>query len=202
MQEHRPAAQAPVALAGAHARPQAPQLARSLRVSTSQPLVSLPSQSEKPVTHDDTQVPSRQPGNELVRRGHARPHIPQCEVLALVSTSQPFTAVMSQSAKVPTHAATAQRPMRHAGVALGSAQATPHAPQRITSLWRSASQPLAGFMSQSAKPAAQSYSQRPAAHRAVALGRVAQAIPQPPQWAALVKVLVSQPLPAELSQSP
>jgi hypothetical protein len=45
---HTPAAQAAVAFAGMHARPQPPQWATPVRVSVSHPLAAIPSQSAKP----------------------------------------------------------------------------------------------------------------------------------------------------------
>jgi hypothetical protein len=84
----------------------------------------------------------------------------------------------------------------------GGAQALPQAPQWATVARVSVSQPLALIASQSPKPALQASSQRPAAHVPEALGLAAQAIPQAPQCAAAVMVLVSQPLAGSPSQSP
>ena len=57
---HTPLAHAGVALARSHNRPQTPQLARLLAVSTSQPLAASPSQLSKPAPHAPSpQSPSR-----------------------------------------------------------------------------------------------------------------------------------------------
>jgi hypothetical protein len=55
-------------------------------------------------------------------------------------------------------------------------------------------------MSQSAKPALQRRPQVPIVQVGSLLGRLGQALPQAPQWATLLVVLDSQPLPASLSQ--
>ncbi len=66
----------------------------------------------------------------------------------------------------------------------------------------STSQPLAATPSQSAKPVAQLKPQVPLAQVVVAFARVGQAFAQPPQWATLVRVSISQPLVATPSQFP
>ena len=130
-----------------------------------------------------------------------RPHIPQLVADVLRLVSQPLAAFASQLPKPALHAATAHAPLVHAGVALGSEHARPHAPQWLTALRVLVSQPLATFMSQSPKPAAQVMAQRPAVQAAVPLA-VLHALPHAPQWLALVLRLVSQPLAALPSQSP
>lgn len=68
----------PLATAG-HAFPQAPQLATSLVVMTSQPLAAVLSQLPKPVLHMATpQIPAVQFGVALTTV-HALPHMPQFE---------------------------------------------------------------------------------------------------------------------------
>ncbi len=83
---------------------------------------------------------------------------------------------------------------RHAGRAAGPAVAS--------SVWRLVSQPLAGFMSQSAKPALQApIAQAPIAQVAVALAK-RQVAPQAPQlFASSPRTLVSQPSAAVPLQS-
>ncbi len=66
------------------------------------------------------------------------------------STSQPFEATPSQSPWPAVHDATAQEPIAHVALALGSAHSTPHAPQLPVSVAMLVSQPLAGSRSQSA----------------------------------------------------
>jgi hypothetical protein len=74
-------------------------------------------------------------------------------------------------------------------------------PQCIGSLARSASQPLAGLLSQSENPAAQVNPQAPAVQFAVACGGVGHAVPHAPQ-VAVVSRRASQPLTALPSQLP
>ena len=90
----------------------------------------------------------------------------------------------------------------HTPDALVAVHARPHAPQCDDDARRSVSQPFAGSPSQSPKPSLQAHAQAPDAQLAVALARVAQAIPQPPQCDAEVCVSVSQPFEASPSQSP
>jgi hypothetical protein len=92
--------------------------------------------------------------------------------------------------------------MAHVAVALGALHAVPHPPHRMGLVRVSASQPFIAFMSQSAKPASQVTPQVPIAHVAVARAPAGQALPQRPQFAALVAVFASQPLAAIMSQSP
>jgi hypothetical protein len=107
----------------------------------------------------------------------------------------------SQSAK-PAEQVYAQAPAEHAAVALVRGEhAVPQAPQFARSRVVSTSQPLPALASQSAKPALQlATPHAPAAHDPDALAG-AQAIPQPPQWARLVRVSASQPFVAVASQS-
>jgi hypothetical protein len=82
------------------------------------------------------------------------------------------------------------------------AQRTPHRPQFMLSLVTTVSQPLAGFMSQSAKPALHAPTRHvPPVHAPVALGG-RHTTPQPPQCVAVVASEVSQPLVGFMSQSP
>lgn len=95
-------------------------------------------------------------------------------------------------------AADMQAPAEHRCPA---AHDTPHRAQFAAEA-RSASQPLAGFMSQSANPALQRYSQLPALHPAVMLGRAGQALPQRPQWVTELERPTSHPSAAVALQSP
>ena len=60
--------------------------------------------------------------------------------LVVVSVSQPFALLPSQSAKGLVHEAIAHVPVWQVAVALGRTQAWPHAPQ-FDLVWRFASQP-------------------------------------------------------------
>jgi hypothetical protein len=73
------------------------------------------------------------------------------------------------------------------------AQALPHAPQWLELEVVDTSQPFASEPSQSAKPAEHARRQAPATQLATMFGRVAQAMSQPPQCAALVSVVTQTP---------
>jgi len=83
----------------------------------------------------------------------------------------------------------AQAPVEHLAVALGSAQARPHAPQLVALALRSASQPLLAVSSQSPKPPAHRTTvQAPSLHPGVVTWASAHAAPQPPQCAGSIAV--------------
>jgi len=90
--------------------------------------------------------------------------MPQCDTAVRRSVSHPLVGFMSQSPKPALHAPIAQAPVAHKAVPLGGAHRAPHRPQLPVSERVSVSQPLAGFMSQSAKPASQVYVQLPDVH--------------------------------------
>ena len=176
---------------------QAPQLALSVRVSTSQPLAGLPSQSAKPVAHAPTvHAPTRQIAIAL-GSAQARPHAPQWAGLTVSSASQPLVARPSQSPKPA-----AQRdgvhipPAQPCPATLASAQTVPHAPQLVGSM-AALAQNAVPAVPQVASGAAQVAPHTPAEHTWPA----AQPTPQAPQWALLVRVSTSQPLLATWSQS-
>ena len=75
----------------------APQLALSLRVSTSQPLAARPSQSRKPAAQLVIAHAPEEQLEEALASTHARPQAPQWEALAERSVSQPLEEVPSQS---------------------------------------------------------------------------------------------------------
>jgi hypothetical protein len=83
-----------------------------------------------------------------------------------------------------------------------AAHARPHIPQLVALVLRLVSQPLAALPSQSPKPALQLSPHAPAAHVAVALAPAAHILPHIPQFAALVRRSISQPLTALPSQLP
>jgi len=198
---HAPATQVAVPLVAVQARLHMPQWVRLVRVSTSQPLAGLPSQSAKPALQAPiAQVPAAQMAAALGKL-HARPHMPQWAALVRVSASQPLAALPSQLAKFAAQAVRVQAPAVHAPVPLAGAQARPHAPQ-FAMVSRVVSQPLAALPSQLPRPAAQATPQVPALHVAVPPAGVGQALLQAPQWASEVRVSVSQPLAALPSQLP
>src|SRR5438105_884543 len=114
----------------AHTLAHMPQLATSLRVSTSQPLVTFLSQSARPVPHMPTlHTPAAQLGVALAV-AHTLPQPPQFLRSADASSSQPSFWSPLQSLNCAVHAPMLQRPWKHAAVALGSdGQAAPQVPQ-------------------------------------------------------------------------
>jgi hypothetical protein len=129
---HAPIAQVAAALAKEQAVPHVPQSVAVVRRSVSQPLAGLPSQSAKPsLQRVIAQVPVWHAPVAL-GKVQARPHIPQCIALAVVSVSQPLAALASQSPKPALQRSTEQRPATHAGVPLATVHAAPQAPQAAT----------------------------------------------------------------------
>jgi hypothetical protein len=126
---HVPMAQTPVALAGAHACPQAPQLSLDVRKSVSQPLAGLPSQSPKFGEQTKPHPPAEQTRVALVRLGQAVWQVPQWSTETRRSVSQPLVELPSQSPKPALHLSTVHAPAVHAAAALGNEHAPPHAPQ-------------------------------------------------------------------------
>ncbi len=172
----------PLGRAG-HSFMQRPQWVTLVRTLVSQPLVALPSQSPKPSSQRATvHRPATHAGVPLGGL-HTEPHDPQLPLLVRVSTSQPSVTSPLQSAK-PALQAKAQRPPSHDTAALARAgQAFPHAPQLVTLVRVSVSQPLEPVMSQSAKGAEQVPTpQLPLRQADMALG-TAQRVPQTPQLA-------------------
>jgi hypothetical protein len=226
-----PAAQVAVALAGAeHALPQRPQCVVLARVSTSQPLVAMPSQLSKPALQVSPHVPAAHAGEALAPVGQRVPQAPQLLVSVGSGASQPVAGIPSQSAvrigsvhrrrqrpasqraslpgpeaqrlpqapqwltsdcvstqappqvvKGHSSVVQAKAPSTAAQRGVGAAQRRPHIPQ-LSALDRSVSQPLAGFMSQSAKPRSQVAPQRPAAQVATPRAGAGQTVPQAPQF--------------------
>jgi hypothetical protein len=84
-------------LARAHARPQAPQWAVALAVSTSQPSATLALQSPRPAAQVMPHAPIAHVAAPPAAL-HALPQPPQLETLVVVFTSQPFMTARSQSA--------------------------------------------------------------------------------------------------------
>jgi hypothetical protein len=115
-----PATQVAVALARAgHALPQEPQLATSVFVLVSQPATWL-SQSAKPATHVNPQIPPAHVLVALAIVGHATPQAPQLSTSVFVFVSQPLTSLASQLAKGASHV-NPQFPATQVAVALAGA---------------------------------------------------------------------------------
>jgi hypothetical protein len=119
----------------AQAVPHAPQLALSLRVSTSQPLATLPSQLAYPVAHAVmVHAPAVQPDVAL-GSAQVRPQAPQLVALVWVLVSQPLAAAPSQLPKPAEHPMTVHAPAAQPLVAtLVSAHTAPQALQLAGSI--------------------------------------------------------------------
>jgi hypothetical protein len=176
---------------------QAPQLALSLRVSTSQPLAASPSQSAKPGLQAAT--PQAPPAQAAAALGSAqtRPQAPQLAAVVSSAASQPLAAAPSQSPKPAAQRTTVQAPPRQPlAAAPARAQTVPQAPQLVGStavLVQNAVAPAP----QVVLPAPQVAPQAPAEQTWPA----AHAAPHDPQLALSVRVLVSQPSAATPLQS-
>jgi hypothetical protein len=195
---HVPVVQLPLAFAGAHAIPQAPQLV-SVLTRVSHPLALMPSQLPYPTAQSvSVHAPVAQEavpfGNE-----HGIPHPPQFMRLRML-VSQPFVVLMSQSSKPGAHVVTRHVPVEQSPEPLEGAQIEPQAPQSALVV-SGVSHPFMSRPSQSPQRGEQlATSQVPLAQVESALFR-AQVTPQPPQW--LVEVnAVSQPSPSSPLQSP
>jgi len=127
---------------------------------------------------------------------------PQLFTSLVVSTSQPLTRLLSQSA-VPgkVHVEQPQTPAAHLGVQPEVGHDAPHPPQWSTDVSVFTSQPFSVLPSQSAYPALQdTIVQTPELHTPAPLGG-AQALPHAPQLAAVVRG-ASQPSVTRPLQSP
>ncbi len=182
---HVPAEHTGEAFASVQTRPHMPQFAMPVRTSTSQPSAALPLQLPKPGVHAATVHAPRAHPAVAFGRAHDRPHMPQWAGVVLVSVSQPFAALPSQSPKpevqVYLHVPASQLAVLFARDAPG----VPHAPQAVTLVRRSVSQPFAASPSQFAKGAVQLPTpQTPLRQTGVAFGAT-QRVPQPPQFSVL-----------------
>jgi hypothetical protein len=138
----------------------------------------------------------------LAGAAHARPQAPQWARVLRVLTSQPLPTTPSQSALPALQVPTAQAPIAHTAEPSATEQVRPQAPQLPALALRSVSQPSSASPLQSAKPASHVNAQVPVSHDDDAWARVGHALPQRPQWATLVLVLVSHPLAMASSQLP
>jgi hypothetical protein len=183
-----------------HACPQAPQLCESVAVCVSHPLAAFESQSMKPAVH--AMIAHAPPEHASVAFAvlHLLPHEPQLFVSDPVLVSHPLAALMSQSMKPEAHDMTEHADDEQASVAWLVLHALPHPLQFAESLDVLTSQPLAGFLSQSALGETQVTPQAPLTQVAIPPAAV-QTCPHPPQLLVSDPVLVSHPLVGLLSQS-
>jgi hypothetical protein len=183
-------------------RPHMPQLALLVLRLTSHPLVALMSQSPEPGMHARPQRPMMQVALAPVALGHTVPHAPQLRTSEAVFDSQPLRPLPSQLPKPVLHAMPHTLPAQVAVALAAAAQRKPHMPQFVGFAASSASQPLVKLLSQLPKPGLQANAQALLVHVPVAFARPAQLVPQAPQFVALVRRSVSQPLVPMRSQSP
>jgi hypothetical protein len=128
------------------------------------------------------------------------PQAPQLVTVEFRFVSQPLAALPSQLPKPELHVGT-QLPAVHVVEPFAFVQAVPQAPQFAVEVFRFASQPVEARPSQLPKPVLQVTEHDPSAHDAVPLVPL-QAVPQAPQFAVDVSVLVSQPFELFESQLP
>ena len=187
---HIPLAHVAVALTREHERPQPPQFV-SVWIDVSQPVASLPSQSENPLRHEPMRhIPVEQSAT-APERVHVAPHAPQ-SVSVWVDVSQPSAVRPLQSAKPAAHAVIVHVPLAQLPVACAGTHATPQPPQ-LMSVFVIVSQPSAVMPLQLPKPGRQPVSEHaPAAHDAVPLANE-QGTPHAPQFVS-VRVEVVQPV--------
>src|SRR5262245_63140014 len=101
--------------------------------SVSQPLWSALSQLPYPMAHEaTTHAAFMHPATACGSWAHANPQLPQLFGSTLPLISQPLGAIPSQLRKPGLHDASTHIPPTQPAMALGSAQAWPHAPQLFT----------------------------------------------------------------------
>ena len=142
-----------------------------MRISASQPLVALPSQSAKRVAsvHRSAHAPASQRASPFVPAGHAFPQRPQLRGSLCVSTHTPLHTAPEQASAV--HVA---RPSTSEHCGVGAAHRVEHDPQR-SGVVSEVSQPLEASPSQSPKPGRHAKPQALIAHVAIALAGAAHA---------------------------
>ena len=138
-----PKLHAGVPLGVKHTWPQLLQLLGLLKISISQPFAAALSQSANPLLHDwIPQVPKLHAGFALGVE-HTWPQLRQLLESFRIFISQPFAAVLSQSANPALHDWIPQVPELHAGFAFGMEHAWPQLLQLLGLLKIFVSQPFA-----------------------------------------------------------
>jgi hypothetical protein len=146
-----------------HIVPHAPQFDASARLA-SQPFAAAPSQSANPGSHAIVQAIPLHTPRAFVATGQAVPHAPQLAASLARSTSHPFAALWSQSAKPLSHEDTAHDPAAQLSVACAATHAFAHAPQCIASSASEVSQPSTTLPLQSPYPTTQLFVHVPPEH--------------------------------------
>lgn len=162
----------PLLFGGSQRMPQPPQSVREVRRLTSQPLVSLPSQSAKPMLQSVTTQLRLTQDHIASPPPQGIPQPPQCAVLVATSTHEvPQTVPVGQST---AHVGVAPRVLQKRP----APHASPHEAQLVPS--PSMVSQSGAVVSQSEKPVVHAYTQRPA----LQLGEVfsaSQTVSQLPQ---------------------
>ena len=185
----------------AHEFPHTPQFVFDVVTLVSQPFEGTPSQFPKPALHEATAQAPFEHADVPFATKHCALHAPQLFTLVRVLISQPSDTMLLQSAKPALHEPMRHAPLLQTDVPLAAVHCVPQPPQFPASAAMLTSQPLAGLLSQSAKPGRHApMTHIPAAHAAVALARL-QTIPHAPQLMGEALMFVSQPLTGLLSQS-
>jgi hypothetical protein len=146
---HAPLVQPGAAFGRLHTFLHAPQLSASTAVWVSHPFDPFPSQSDQPATHDDTVHVLLAQAAFAFAMLHANPQLPQFFASVASVTSQPFAALLSQSAKPVLQEVMVQALFAQPALAFVSKHVFPHAPQFIAFVARLVSQPFAAMPSQS-----------------------------------------------------
>jgi hypothetical protein len=179
-----------------HTLPQTPQLVGSLRVSTSQPSLSLlPLQSTNPESHAPLHTPPAQVGVVMWLLLQPTPQPPQWAASVAMFCSHPFVRLFASQSAQPLAHAPLHTPPPHVGVGTWLLlQAMLHPPQLAASVAMFCSHPFVRLSaSQSAQPRSQAPLHTPPAQAGVETWLLLQAMVQPPQLVALVKMSCSQP---------
>ena len=182
-------------LAAEQTMPQPPQLLMSVCVLISQPSVFLLAlQSAKPTVQAPLQIPPVQLWLAMWLVEQAEPQPPQLFGSAPVEISQPSVSLSAlQSEKPVLHAPSQIPPAQSRVEMLFDEQLFVQLPHADGVVVMFVSQPSAGFMLQSPKPAVHmDTAQRPLMQMGEPLA-VEQTMPQPPQLLMSLLVLISQP---------
>lgn len=187
------------AFAKTQACPHPPQLPTLEFRLVSQPFPALPSQSPNPGSQAIWQFPPEHVGLPLAAL-HTRPQVPQLVGSVAVDTSHPVAYERSQFEWPALQLPIAQVVPRQAGVPFWTEHTVPQPPQFWTLFVVAVSHPFLRSASQLPKPAAHVMLHTPDVQNANPFVE-SHPSPQPPQFFALVSVLVSQPLETTPSQS-
>jgi hypothetical protein len=172
-----------------HTFPHVPQLLVVV-VMVSQPGALV--QSPKPEVQTMLQVPTSHSGVPLTLL-HTVPQVPQWLVLVFVLVSQPLAWLLSQLPRPGTQDATWQVAELQAQFAYRPVHCVPQVPQLLV-VARLVSQPSVSLLElQSPHPASHAPVHDPLVQTGEGTWLLLHALLQPPQWAVVVRMFVSQP---------